>query len=377
MLFKNGKVFYKGELSNLDVRTSGSFVKQVGKLFAEENEEVKDCANMLVLPGLIEIHSHGCMGSDFSSASLKDIAKMTDFYIKHGITGVCATTMTMPRDRYRTAMTTIREAIENPPTGARIVGINMEGPFLGAEKKGAHDERYLEAPDLAYFEELDRLSGGNIKLVDLDPDYPESIRFIKHFSSTKTISVAHTSCSYETALIAFENGASNITHLFNAMNGLLHREPGVVGAFSDYIEKNVTAEIICDGFHINPSVIRMMFKLCGENMVLISDSMCAAGLEDGEYELGGIPVFVKDGKATQANGTIAGSTVNVFDCMVNAINFGVPVNKAINSASGIPAKAIKMDDKIGAVHEGLDADIIITGERFNLSEVYLKGNKIK
>lgn len=380
MLFRNGTIFYKDDFKKSDIRAENGVITEIAESIPPNgNEEICDCKNRLVLPGLVEIHSHGCAGYDFSDAPLDGIYKMTEFYAEHGITSVLATTMTMPRENYRKAMQVINSAVSEKQSagkkGADIIGINMEGPFLGINKKGAHDERYLEAPDTDYFEELDRLSGNNIKLVSIDPEYKEAEEFIKKFSESKVISLAHTSCGYERAVWAFENGAGNITHLFNAMNPLLHREPGIIGAFADCPEKNVTAEMICDGIHIHSSVIRMMFRLCGDNIILISDSMRAAGLSDGEYELGGIPVYVKNGKALQKDGTIAGSAANLFDCMVNAVKFGVPPQKAIKSAASIPAKLACPEKKIGKLEKGFDADIILLDKDYKLLEVYLKGKK--
>lgn len=370
MLFKNAVIFYDGNFKKLDVKTENGIFSEIGENLSSENSV--DLSGKMLLPGLIDIHTHGCMGYDFSSASVSEMEKMCEFYGHNGITSVLATSMTMDYECYKQAMITIHKAMESDLKGSNILGINMEGPFLGVDKKGAHDAQYLSPIDFEKFDELDVLSGNNIRLVDIDPLLGSSIEFIKKYSRTKTLSLAHTSCSYDMANEAIQAGASHVTHLFNAMNGLHHREPGIVGAVSD---NNIQAEIICDGIHIHPSVIRLMFKLDAEKMILISDSMCAAGLNDGNYELGGQKVIVVDKKATLADGTIAGSTTTVYQAMKNAIRFGVQKEQAILSATLIPAKSVKLDNLVGSIEVGKRADLLVFSPNFDLQQVYIAGER--
>jgi N-acetylglucosamine-6-phosphate deacetylase len=260
--------------------------------------------------------------------------------------------------------------METQTKGSRIIGINMEGPFLGADKKGAHDVRYLMPIDEEKYSELNDLSGDNVRIIDLDPNLAGSLEFIKKHSNKKVISLAHTSCTYEQASKAIAAGATHITHLFNAMNGLHHREPGLVGAVSDF---NIHAEIICDGIHIHPAVIRLMYKVDSGKLILISDSMSAAGLDDGIYELGGQKVYVNNGKATLEDGTIAGSTTTVYQAFKNIIKFGIPAEEAILSATLLPAKAIKADKELGSIAAGKKADFIIMDQDYNIEKVYRDG----
>lgn len=371
MIFKNAEVFYDGGFKKLDVRTENSKIVEIGENLS--GESAVDLNGKLLLPGFLDIHSHGCMGFDFSTASVQEIEEMCLFYAKNGITSVLATSMTMDYESYKLAMGAIRKAMDVSTKGSRILGINMEGPFLGADKKGAHDPQYLLPLDFEKFEELDSLSGENIRLVDIDPRLENAVPFIQKYSGRKAISLAHTSCDYETACGAIEAGASHITHLFNAMNGLHHREPGLIGALSD---KNIHAEIICDGIHIHPAVIRLIFKLVPEKMILISDSMCAAGLNDGDYILGGLQVHVKDGKAEQADGTIAGSTTTVYQAVKNAIRFGVPKEQAVLSATLIPAQAVRADSLVGSIAIGKMADLLVVNPDFELEQVYKDGKRL-
>jgi N-acetylglucosamine-6-phosphate deacetylase len=374
MIFRNASVFYQGTFQNLDVQIKEDRIVMVKKVITDQDDEETDCFGKQLLPGLVEIHSHGCMGYDFSTASVEEMEIMRAFYLSLGITSIAATIMTMGTKELKKAAQIIKKAIQMDSKGNRIVGINMEGPFLEASKKGAHDEKYLIPIDSKLFDELDALSGNNIKLVDIDPDLKGAMEFIKKYSKDKTISLAHTGCNYDTAMKAFDLGATHITHLFNAMNGLHHREPGIIGALSD---RDVHAEIICDGIHIHPSVIRLMFHLCPEKMIIVSDSMSASGLEDGEYVLGGLPVHVENKKATLADGTIAGSTTNLYESMVNAIRFGATKEKAILSASLIPAKALNLQKEIGSIEVGKKADMILTDTYFRIEQVYLSGKRVK
>lgn len=370
MLFKNANVFYNGAFQPLDIQVTNDRITNIGTNLSDQ-EEVIDCTGKSILPGLIDIHSHGCVGCDFTGASMDDIEKMRQFYLSTGVTSILATTMTIDLPTYRESVKNIGESMKNTTSGSRILGINMEGPFLGEDRKGAHDANFLLPPTKEVFDELDELSGGNIKLIDLDPKHPGALEFIRHYSNQgKVISLAHTSCDYELAGKAIEAGATHITHLFNAMNGLHHRNPGMIGAVSDY---DIHAEMICDGIHVHPCVIRMMFKVDSDKIILISDSMCAAGLADGEYELGGQKVFVRDKKATLEDGTIAGSTVTVYEALKRTISFGVPKEQAILSATLIPAKAIHMEKELGSIECGKLADLLIVDDNLAIEAIYQNG----
>lgn len=372
MILKNADVFYKGNFQKLDVAIQGDTIVEVGENL--QGEEMVDLQGKMLLPGFIDIHSHGREGYDFSTASPEEIGKMCLSYAESGITSVLATSITMGYDTTSGIMKNINKAMESGYPGSRILGINMEGPFLGRDRKGSHDENHLVPPNEEAFEEWDQLSGNSIRMVDIDPNLPGAMEFIKKYSKSKVVSIAHTSANYDTACDAVHAGATHVTHLFNAMNGLHHREPGIVGVVSDY---PVYAELICDGIHIHPSVVRMMFKLIPDRLVIVSDSMSAAGLGNGEYELGGMKVIVKDKKAALENGTIAGSTTNVFEEVKKVIDFGVEKEKAILSATLIPAKAIRMDNEIGEIAVGKKADMLIVSPKFTLEQVYIGGKVFK
>lgn len=262
--------------------------------------------------------------------------------------------------------------------GARIVGINMEGPYFAKSKCGAQDPDVMHSPVAAEVEELDKSANGMIKLIDLAPELDGSLDFIKKMSGGKyVLSTAHTSSDYDTAIEAYKNGASHATHLYNAMTGYTHREPGVVGAVFDS-EMKPTAELICDGVHIHPAVIRTTFKILGDDrVVLISDAMSASGMPDGNYELGGSPVIVVDGAARTPGGALAGSTTNVYQCVKNCVSFGIPFETAVKAATANPARVIGCQDEIGSIAKGKRADLLVMDNDMNIEMVIIGGKKVR
>mgnify|MGYP000769375709 CR=1 FL=1 len=252
----------------------------------------------------------------------------------------------------------------------------MEGPFIAPEKKGAQNGAYIQAPSAETFRACQQASGGLIKLVTLAPEMEGSVEFIKELKDEVHISVGHTTADYDTAKAAFEAGADHVTHLYNAMPPLNHRAPGVIGAAAD--NDHVYAELISDGLHIHGSAIRAAFRMFGpERIVLISDSMMACGMENGEYELGGQKVFMKDRKATLADGTIAGSATCLYDCMKRAVlEMNVPLESAVRAASENPAKSIGIDNDYGSLAAGRYGNVILADKELNIQAVYQKGTRI-
>lgn len=353
MLLRNGLVYCEGKLQKLDLQIENGLISQLAPQLPGEGV---DCGGKLVLPGLVDIHSHACKGYDFCTATEDEMDEMCGFYADNGVTSVAATGMTLDTALLEQIFTRIGRKAEKGTRGARIIGINMEGPFISESKKGAHAPQYIIPPDVQTLERLQKASGGRILLVDLSPTEPGAVDFIRRVHDWVVPSLAHTPAGYDEAMAAIEAGASHITHLFNAMNPFAHRAPGLIGAAFD---SSVTAELICDGIHIHPAVIRTAFKLLGERAVLISDSMSAAGMPDGSYTLGGLEVTVENRKAFLHDGTIAGSTITVYEGMCNAIRFGVPTELAIHAATAAPAKAVRMQDSIGCIAVGRQADLLV------------------
>jgi N-acetylglucosamine-6-phosphate deacetylase len=372
MIIKDALIFYEGTFQALELEFIEDVIIRVGEDLP--GVDWISLEGRRIIPGLIDIHTHGRKGLDFSNAEPDEIGRMCTAYAECGVTSVLATTMTMEYGTLKNIMRNNKAAIDVSFTGSRILGINLEGPFLGADRKGCHDEQYLMDLKDEIIEELDHLSGNNIKLLDLDPNLSNSLELIQKFSKRMAMSLAHTSASYDLACQAVQAGATHVTHLFNAMNSLHHREPGLIGMVSDL---PVNVELICDGIHVHPAIIRMMFRLLGDRLVLVSDSMSAAGLGEGEYELGGLKVFVKEKKATLSDGTIAGSTTNLLEEVKNVVEFGVPIEQAILAATRNPARAIRVDHMVGELQEGKKADFLVVSPKIELEQVFIGGKRLR
>ncbi len=375
MILKNGTVFYKNEFKKLDIEIRKEYIYKIKDEIKGENEI--DITGLRVIPGVIDIHTHGCMGYDFTRVGKREINNMLEYYIKNGITSILATVMTDNESNLKNAMINIGEFINSNeniskliPINNMIKGINLEGPFFGVGKKGAHDEKYLRKVEDQFFNLLNYASGNNIKIVSIDPDLQGAQEFISKYKENLVISLGHTSCNYNTGLKAVESGANHVTHLFNAMNGIHHRNSGLVGVFSD---SNITAELICDGIHIDESVIRMVYKIAGDRIIIISDSILPTGLSNGAYISGGLEIEVDNAVASLPDGTIAGSVINCFEGMKNAIKFGIPEEKAILSATIVPAKVIGVDNQIGSIEDGKRCDIVVIDDEYNIVFVMKDG----
>lgn len=365
MVIKNGLVFDSEhkQFQKKDVYIKdGRFVADTG---ADATETI-DAEGLFVLPGLIDVHSHGAAGYDFSDADAQGLAKILRYEKSCGITSYCPTTMTLGRDR----IFAIIDSMDQLGAGADmayIAGINMEGPFLDAKKKGAHVEECIQGPDIDFFRECNKKSGGRIRLVTLAPNMPGAMEFIRALKDETMISLGHTAADYETSRAALEAGADHVTHLYNAMQPFSHRAPGLIGAAAE--SDTCMAELICDGIHVHESVVRATFSMFRDRVVLISDSMRAAGMADGTYELGGQQVCVNGKLATLADGTIAGSVTNLFDCMRTAISFGIPTEDAVAAATKNPAMSIGIYDEVGSIDIGKRADVLLADKDMQLVRV--------
>lgn len=376
MLLKNAKVVDdRFELIDADLLVAGEKIEKIATPGSVQDEQVYDLTGCTIVPGFIDQHIHGCAGHDTGDATPQALEAMSAHLAKHGITSFCPTTMTLSEEEIAKILANVKACMDQGLSGAYPQGVNMEGPYIAMSKKGAQNAKYVRNPDPEEFKRLYEGCGGIIKLVDIAAECEGSDEFIRQVCPLCAISLAHTDANYEEATHSFEMGISQVTHMFNAMSGLNHRKPGVVGAVMD--NDHVKAELICDGFHINPAVLRIAFKALGEDRtIVISDSMKAAGCPDGDYELGGQAVYVRDGKALLADGTIAASTSNIHEEVKNLISFGIPFKQAIKSATINPAKQLGVADVTGSIKEGKLADLVALDENYNIKLVVIKGKVV-
>ena len=373
MLLKNAKIFNEEfELVKQNITINGEKIAAIDETACAD--EVLDLAGYTVLPGLIDMHIHGCAGRDTGEATPDALEAMSQCLVRRGVTSFCPTSMTLSAEELGKIFANVA-ACKQTVGGAYIHGVNMEGPYIAMSKKGAQNGAYVRNPDKEEFLRLYNDCGGVIKVVDIAPECEGAEEFVKEVQPICPVSIAHTAAGYDEACAAIEWGVRHVTHLYNAQSGLTHRSPGVVGAVFDKTrEYGVRAELICDGFHIHPAALRIAFAQLGEdNSVIISDSMCAAGHVDGEYDLGGQTVYVKDGKALLADGTIAASTSNVYEELKNVISFGIPLTQAVKSATINPARAIRVDNETGSIAVGKSADLLVVDDDFNIVLVIVKG----
>lgn len=387
MVIKNGLVYQENKtFLKKDLYILNGII--VDKEFYTDHQNIDNLTNynaeldaegLYVIPGLIDIHSHGAVGEDFSDGDLEGLKRLLSYEYSHGITSYCPTSMSLEKDTLLSVFHAMKDWQDEPGL-SNVIGLNMEGPFLDVDKKGSHRSECLLNPDVDFFRKCNEESGKRIRLVTLSPNLKNSMDFIKELKDEVVISLGHTSADYETTKEALKCGASHITHLFNAMNQMQHRNPGPIPAAAE--DDNCYAELICDGVHVHPSMIKAAFSLFPDKIVLISDSIRAAGMEIGTYDLGGQKVFLKklplpDDKgnvvfrnvAKLDDGTIAGSVANLFECMKYAISIGISPEEAIAAATMNPAKSIGIYDTIGSLSPGKKADILLLDQNYKLLQI--------
>ena len=376
MFYKNARIY----CSDFQFRTGAFEVTEDGKFGAVLPESIPedaiDLQGATVIPGLCDVHNHGNSGEDFSDGNYEGLIKIAKYLASEGVTSFAPASMTLPYDVLEKAFATGRKLADAQPEGcSRLMGIQMEGPYFSEKKKGAQNGAYLKTPDYEGFQKLYDGCGGLVRIVDLAPELADSKEFVEKASKLCTVSVAHTDSDYDHAKMAFDAGATHLTHLYNGMPSIHHRNPGVIPAAVE--NPNVRAEIICDGLHIHPASVRLAFSMFGaERMIIISDALRCCGMPDGEYELGGQQVFLSGGIAKLADGTIAGSATNLFECMRRAMSFGIAEEDAVRAASYNPAYSLGAQDKIGSIATGKLADFVVCNSDYSEKTVYIGGKKI-
>lgn len=373
MRYENGWIFADGRF------VRGGFSVENGR-FAHVLEDIpgpaEDLDGALVIPGLVDIHVHGCAGADFSDGDYAGLVRMARYLARRGVTSFAPASMTLPYDALDKAFhAAARLRREGLADGARLMGIQMEGPFLSREKRGSQNPAYLRLPDWDRFLRLYDAAEGLLRIVDVAPELPGAVEFTRRASEKCRVSVAHTAAGYDQAAAVFDAGAAHLTHLFNAMSGIHHRHPGPIGAASE--RENVTAELICDGIHVHPSAVRMAFRLFPGRICLISDALRCCGMADGSYSLGGQEILLSGGVARLTGGAIAGSAADLYQCMRRAVSFGIPREQAVWAATALPARVIGRESETGAIADGRAADFVICGGELEPEAVYLGGKRLE
>ncbi len=386
-VYTEDKEFVDGEIVIHDgrIEKAGPAVTRQDEM---DTETILDGEGCFAIPGLIDLHFHGCKGYDFCDGTKEAIGKIAEYEASVGVTAISPATMTLPVNELEEILAVAADYKKEAQTesgtgksasGADLVGVNMEGPFISEEKKGAQDERNIITCDEDVCRRFLEASEGLVKFVGIAPERnANAAEFIRNMKDKVHISLAHTNADYDTAMAAFDAGADHAVHLYNAMPASTHRKPGVVGAVSD--SGHVNAEMICDGVHIHPSVVRATFKMLGaDRIVLISDSMRATGMPDGQYTLGGLDVNVADGRATLvSNGALAGSATNLMECMKTVVQkMGIPLETAVACATRNPARCLGIEKDYGSLAPGKKGNVVLLDADLKLRAVVKDGVKIR
>jgi len=379
MIITNGNVFCDdGVFRKCDIETRNGIITAIGENLTNNEGGLIDAKDCYVIPGIVDIHTHGAMGADFCDGTSEAIDTIAKHQLKNGITSFLGTTITLPESQLVEICGTARAHVNNADTSetdkAVMRGVHLEGSFFSMERRGAHIPEYLVDPSIPMFDRLNDATGDNVCVVAVAPELPGALEFITYASKNHSVSLAHSAAGYDTAYEGFKAGASHVTHLFNGMSPFSHRDPGLVGAAFDY---GAYVELISDGIHIHPAVVRAVFKMFDEDKIcLISDSMRACGLSDGQYDLGGQAVTVVGRKVSLPDGTLAGSATNLTDCMRTAVDFGIPLTKTLKAATINPAKSAGIDKEIGSLTVGKRADILVTDKDLNIINIIFGGEQV-
>jgi len=376
-LIQNAKIVTKEGVEFLNVQVKDGYIRKMNP-FQEETVEkridVIDAQGQLLIPGMIDVHIHGANGFDMMDGTEESILEVSKTCAKTGCTTFLPTSVTSSLDDLLRMIRNVKQVIGHEP-GAKIAGIHLEGPYLHKKHKGMQNEKYLRNPNMDEMKEILKEADGLVKMVTIAPELPGGLKMVEFLKEQGIIvSIAHSNATYEEAKLAFEKGASHITHCFNAMPSIHHRNPGLlIAAFE---ESTVSLQAIVDNIHLHPAIVRFMHHMKGsEKMVLITDALQAMNLGDGNYSFGGHNVTVKNGKATLSDGTLASSTVTMNDALQNTAKNGIPLADAIEMTSSTPASILDLENK-GKIAVGNEADLVLLDDNFDVIWTMIEGSRV-
>jgi N-acetylglucosamine-6-phosphate deacetylase len=371
----HGRAFIGGLIEDdtlVSIDESGRIVEARPRSHAAAGAEHFDG---VLVPGFIDVHVHGGDGADFMDADDDAIRRVTTFHARNGTTSLAATTLSASRHDLHDAVSAIGRVSRGRPSGAQIVGVHLEGPYISPEKSGAQDRESIRLPDIHEIAALVAEAPHLKWIITIAPEVEGARSLMERFEERITFSIGHTSADYGQCIAAMTWGASHMTHLFNAMTPLQHRAPGAVGAA--LTSSDVTVELIADGVHVHPAVLRFAASSMPNRTALITDAIRACGLADGTYKLYGYDVTVADGAARLADGTLAGSVLTMARAVQNMVELaGVPLQNVLPLATEVPARILGLGNQKGRIEAGFDADLVILSERFEVERVFVRGHAI-
>ncbi len=370
MLIKNALVYTKEyQFAKKDVLVKDGKIAEVAENLTHDGE-VFDAQGAYLVPGFINIHVHGALGYDFMDADQQKLEDVSSFFLKDGVTSYLATTVTASYDETITVVKSIAQHMQEKQSGTNVIGINVEGPYLNMKFKGAHEPQLLSTPETFSIDGIMEAADGQVKLITLAPEVEGALEFVKAYKDKFKISLGHGGDDYEKCVAAFDAGATQVTHLFNTMPPIHHRNKGLIHAA---FEAGAYAELICDGVHVDKSVVLMAIKMFGTDKVcVITDGILPTGLPDGRYFFAGAPCNVVDGLAKQDDGVICGGTSTMLQCVQNLVSWGISLEDAIRMATANPADAIGVSDTKGRIDVGLDADLVLLDSALQVKKVWKK-----
>lgn len=366
------------EKPDMTITISGGRIAEISEAggMYPDGDEVCDLSGLTLIPGFIDLHVHGAMGADTSDGKVEGLKVISSYLASKGVTSFCPTTMMIPKEAMISVLAAAYKFRSLEEEGARMLGVRLEGPFLSKEKCGVQKKEYAMEPSAEYvYGILKDLPEDIISIIDLAPELPGAGAFVLEMKDKYVISAAHTAASYETCRELIKAGISHGTHLFNAMDPLSHHAPGAVGALLE--DPDVTCELICDGLHIHPAVLKIAYSVLGEDRtVVVSDAMRAAGMPDGEYDLGGTMVRVKDGRTDFGNGRLAGSTTDIHAEFLKLLELNIPFCSALKACTLNPAKVLHIDHETGSIEVGKYADLVALDDEYRVRKVFVKGKLV-